>query len=116
MSLNYDESPEPNSLSVAGGGRNFDYGKHEGKHVKRHLKELQYHSVMMHKMLKDTDDLPDWVNAKVTLAADYIDSASHYLKNRVEEMGTNGKKYKKKKQTRRKYKNGKKSNKTMRHK
>ena len=68
-----------------GGGRNFDYGKHEGKHVKRHLKQLNYHSKMMHEMLKDTDDLPDWVNAKVTLAADYIDSVSHYMKNRVEE-------------------------------
>ena len=87
MSLTFDQTPDIKALRVAGGGRNFDYGKHEGKHVKRHLKELQYHSVMMHKMLKDTDDLPDWVNAKVTLAADYIDSASHYLKNRVEEMG-----------------------------
>jgi hypothetical protein len=110
MSLNYDESPSPTSLMVAGGYRNFDYGKHEGKNVKRHLKELQYHSVMMHKMLKDTDDLPDWVNAKVTLAADYIDSASHYLKNRVEEMGG----LKKRKQTRKQKHKSKKVRKTMR--
>lgn len=67
-------------------GRNFDYGKHEGRNVKRQLKELNYHSKMMHEMLKDSDDLPDWVNTKVTLAADYIDSATHYLKNRVEEL------------------------------
>ncbi len=53
------EYPSPTTLEMPGGnGRNFDYGKHEGKHVKRHLKDLQYHSVMMHKMLKDTDDLP----------------------------------------------------------
>jgi hypothetical protein len=80
----YDDFPDESRL--AGGSRNFDYGKHEGKHVKRHLKQLNYHSKMMHEMLKDSDDLPDWVNAKVTLAADYIDSVSHYMKNRVEEM------------------------------
>lgn len=111
MSYTYDEVPVHQSLTVSGGkGRNFDYGKHEGKHVKRHLKDLQYHSIMMHKMLKDNDDLPDWVNAKVTLAADYIDSASHYLKNRVEELGILKKK---KKQTRR-HKKGKKARRTMR--
>ena len=97
-------------IITAGGGRNFDYGKHEGKHVKRHLKQLNYHSKMMHEMLKDSDDLPDWVNAKVTLAADYIDSASHYMKNRVEEMGKSRKKHKK---TRR---HNKKHKKTMRRK
>jgi hypothetical protein len=94
-------------LTIAGGNRNFDYGKYEGKHVKRHLKQLNYHSKMMHNMLKDSDDLPDWVNAKVTLAADYIDSVSHYMKNRVEES-------KKMKKTR-KY-HSKKYKKTMRRK
>jgi len=77
-------------LTVAGAisknMRNFDYKKQEGKHTRRHLKDIMYHSKMMHKLLKDADDLPDWVNSKVTLAADYIDSTSHYLKNRIEEM------------------------------
>ena len=86
----------PPPLIIAGGNRNFDYGKYEGKHAKRNLKQIQYHSKIMYKLLKDSDDLPDWIHTKVTLATDYIDSASHYLKNRVEEI----KKFKKKKQTR----------------
>ena len=102
----------PGPIVISGGSRNFDYGKHEGRNVKRQLRELHYHSKMMHEMLKDSDDLPDWVNTKVTLATDYIDSATHYLKNRVEEMEG---KPKKRRQTRRNKKvKSKKQRKTVR--
>ncbi len=97
-------------LTIPGGSRNFDYGRHEGKNAKRQLRQIEYHSKMMHKLLKDSDDLPDWVNTKVTLAADYIDSTSHYLKNRIEEMGG----FKKRKQTRKQKRKSKKVRKTSR--
>ncbi len=41
-------------------------------HMKNYAEELT-------QMISDHDDLPEWVEAKITLANDYIAKVKHYL-------------------------------------
>lgn len=63
--------------------RDFDYGRHEGRMIRRRTHQLERHSRMLRGMVHDTDDLPDWINKKVILASDYLNSAAQYMANRV---------------------------------
>jgi hypothetical protein len=37
-------------------------------------------------MLKDNDNLPEWVQSKITLAEDYISTVSNYMSSEIDEM------------------------------
>jgi len=63
--------------------RNFDYGRREGRMVRHKTHQMERHSRMLRSIVKDTDDLPDWINKKVILASDYLNSAAQYMGNRV---------------------------------
>lgn len=51
----------------------------EGHMAKRQLTDLHEYSGKLLQMLSDNTDLEPWVQAKITIAADYIKTVKHYL-------------------------------------
>ena len=51
----------------------------EGHMAKRQLTDVHEYSGKMLEMLSDNTDLKPWVQAKITIAADYIKTVKHYL-------------------------------------
>lgn len=51
----------------------------DGFMAKRQLYDIAKYAVALHKMIQDTDNLEPWIQAKITKAADYIDTVKHYL-------------------------------------
>ena len=65
-------------------GRMFDYGhtksdSHEGRMTKAKLYRMGKMAQSFHDRLEDGDDLPQWVNDKVTTAEDRLRSAYEYM-------------------------------------
>lgn len=82
--------------------KNLDYGKiYEGKMIKRELLTIQKYAKNISKLLKDDSDLPEWVNKKVFIATDYINSVNNYLSSKIKHR-THKKKSAKKNKTQRK--------------
>jgi len=52
----------------------------EGEMAKTQLKTIVRNAQDLMKMLGDDDNLPEWVQNKITKANDYLDSATDYLK------------------------------------
>lgn len=61
-----------------------EYG-YEGEMVMSQLKGVIMHSKRLHDMLKPDTDLPEWVQSKITLAYDYIQTASDYMATELDE-------------------------------
>jgi hypothetical protein len=51
----------------------------DGFMAKRQLYDIAKYAVALHKIIQDTDNLEPWISAKITTAADYIDTVKHYL-------------------------------------
>jgi hypothetical protein len=51
----------------------------DGFMAKRQLYDIAKYAVALHRMIQDTDNLEPWIQAKITTAADYIDTVKHYL-------------------------------------
>ena len=66
----------------------------EGKMAKFDAKETYQDAIDVFKMIDEYDDLPEWLEAKVTKAADYMNSVKDYLEhhqnNKVDEAGSIG--------------------------
>jgi hypothetical protein len=62
----------------------YDY---EGDMAKSQLRSIIANSKRIHDMLDDTTNLPEWVQSKITLAEDYITTASNYLQSEMNEDG-----------------------------
>jgi len=56
----------------------------EGDMAKSDLKITADAALELHSMLADDENLPEWVQAKITLASDYIDTARDYMKAKQE--------------------------------
>jgi hypothetical protein len=54
--------------------------------AKTQLKGVIRNAQELHDMLKPDDNLPEWVQSKITLAFDYIQTASDYMKSVNEEL------------------------------
>lgn len=55
---------------------------HNGEEARMHrtsLASLHANSLQLLDMIEDSDDLPEWVESKITKAADYISSVRNYL-------------------------------------
>lgn len=52
----------------------------EGDMAKSDLQIMADAALELHGMLQDEENLPEWVQAKITLASDYIDTARDYMK------------------------------------
>lgn len=60
----------------------YDY---EGDMAKSQLRSILYNAKMMHDMLEDNTNLPEWVQSKITLAQDYIVTAAQYMQSEMSE-------------------------------
>jgi len=73
------------------GGRMMDYGhtksdSHEGRMTKAKLFRMAQMAQRLHDKLVDADDLPEWVQDKVTTAEDRLASAHDYILYKVWRM------------------------------
>jgi hypothetical protein len=64
----------------------YDY---EGDMAMGQLKSIIANSQRMHDMLSDDTNLPEWVQSKITLAEDYISTASNYMQGEMNEETVN---------------------------
>lgn len=66
-----------------------EYG-YEGEMVMSQLKGMMNHAKQLHDMLEPDTDLPEWVQSKITLAYDYMQTAADYMASEMsEEVATN---------------------------
>ena len=77
-------------------GRMFDYGhtksdSHEGRMTKAKLYRMGKMAQSFHDRLDDGDDLPEWVQDKVTTAEDRLRSAYEYIDYKLHRMKSDGK-------------------------
>jgi hypothetical protein len=60
----------------------YDY---EGDMARGQLQSIINNAQKVHDMLKDNDNLPEWVQSKITLAEDYISTVANYMMSEVDE-------------------------------
>ena len=60
----------------------YDY---EGDMARGQLQSIINNAQRVHDMLKDKDNLPEWVQSKITLSEDYISTVANYLMSEVDE-------------------------------
>jgi len=60
----------------------YDY---EGDMARGQLQSIINNSQRVHDMLEDNDNLPEWVQSKITLAEDYISTVANYLMSELDE-------------------------------
>jgi hypothetical protein len=61
----------------------YDY---EGDMARSQLQSIVMNAQKVHDMLKDNDNLPEWVQSKITLAEDYILTVSNYMATEIDEQ------------------------------
>lgn len=61
-----------------------EYG-YEGDMAKSQLKSIMVNSQKLHDMLEPDTDLPEWVQSKITLAQDYVQTAADYMETQNSE-------------------------------
>ena len=77
-------------------GRMLDYGhtksdSHEGRMTRAKLYRMGKMAQSFHDRLDDGDDLPEWVQDKVTTAEDRLRSAYEYIDYKLHRMKADGK-------------------------
>ena len=88
---NRDEVGIVDTFEVPGdieAGRNLSYGHakstdHEGRSTKKQLYYIFTKAQSLHDMIHDDDDLPEWVQSKVSRAADKMHSVYNYLEYKI---------------------------------
>ncbi len=70
-----------------------EYG-YEGEMAMSQLKAIMMHAEQLHDMMEPDTDLPEWVQSKITLAYDYIQTAADYMSTEMSEEVKAGKAYK----------------------
>ncbi len=63
----------------------YDY---EGDMAKNQLQTIIRNAQMLHDMLADDTNLPEWVQSKITLAKEYTESAAQYISSEKDQNGT----------------------------
>jgi hypothetical protein len=61
----------------------YDY---EGDMARGQLQSVINNAQRVHDMLEDNDNLPEWVQSKITLAEDYISTVANYLMSEIDEQ------------------------------
>lgn len=68
-------------------GRDLDYPGHgEGKMTRSQLFHIAEYAIGLHEMLNDHDDLPEWVQSKISVMASDIGKVKHYLDYKIMRM------------------------------
>lgn len=60
----------------------YDY---EGDMARGQLQSIINNAQRVHDMLEDNDNLPEWVQSKITLAEDYISTVANYMMSELDE-------------------------------
>jgi len=63
--------------------QDMDFSDDEGSMAKRQLEHLAKYASELASMLDDNTQLEGWVQAKITLAQDYISKVKHYLEDEL---------------------------------
>ena len=65
----------------------FDIGEYdqEGDMAKSDLRSIIANAQKMHDMIDDADNLPEWVQSKITKAEDYISTVANYMTSEMSE-------------------------------
>ena len=66
-------------LDIEERGRDLDHSDHEGSMARSQLRRAAKYSQKLGHMIRETDDLPEWLGSKITKASDYLGSVYHYL-------------------------------------
>jgi hypothetical protein len=74
----------PNCVPVSEAKEKTEYD-YEGDMARGQLQSIINNAQRVHDMLEDNDNLPEWVQSKITLAEDYISTVSNYLMSEVDE-------------------------------
>lgn len=74
-------------LGEAKDAREYDY---EGDMAKSQLRSIIANAQRTHDMLEDDTNMAEWVQSKITLAADYISTVADYMQAEVNEAATAG--------------------------
>lgn len=72
--------------SIAENDHNAEYGQ-EGDMAKDDLKSAVLAAKELHSILGDNQDLPEWVQSKITKALDYLNSSNQYMQREKDDMG-----------------------------
>jgi hypothetical protein len=67
-------------------GRDLGYGEGEGRMSKSQLFKIAQYAQHLHDTLQDEDDLPEWVQAKISVIASDIGKVKHYLEYKIHRM------------------------------
>lgn len=78
-----DSEPMPMKIKVAQKMPNAHQGEEARMHRTSLMKAAKY-AVSLLDMTEDSDDLPEWLETKITKASDYLASAKHYLEGELE--------------------------------
>ena len=89
-------APSYPDVHIEDNGRMFDYGhtksdSHEGRMTRAKLFRMGKMAQSMHDKLEDGDDLPEWVQDKVTTAEDRLRAAYEYIDYKLHRMKIDGK-------------------------
>nr|QMP83230.1 MAG: hypothetical protein [Caudoviricetes sp.] len=66
--------------------REYDF---EGEMTKRDLETIAMHIQRIESLIDDETNMPEWVQGKITLAKDYIQTVSDYLASDLQKEGVN---------------------------
>ena len=67
--------------------RESHHDKREGKMGKYDAKEIADDAMDVFNMIDENDDLPEWLEAKITKASDYLNSVKDYLTHHYSDKG-----------------------------
>ena len=72
---------------TANESKEYDEGEYdqEGDMAKTQLRSIIHDAKELHDMLEDNENLPEWVQSKITLAQDYISTVHDYMGSKQEE-------------------------------
>jgi hypothetical protein len=72
-------------------GRNLSYGNpksgdHEGRTTRSQLDKIARYAQSLHDTINDDDDLPEWVQSKISVMDYNIGKVKHYLDYKIKRM------------------------------
>jgi hypothetical protein len=79
-----------NECSCGCGGHKSGCQQPEGSMAKHDATECSEDAAAIADMIQETDNLPEWVEAKITLAADYMNKVKDYLSHHMGKSQTPG--------------------------
>ena len=84
-SMHHDSEVAKDSASAVKEAKEKTEYDYEGDMARSQLQSIVMNAQKVHDMLKDNDNLPEWVQSKITLAEDYILTVSNYMATEIDE-------------------------------